>query len=229
MNFDGNFRLIGQVNIEEIKMLVQALTPQHWLADKSRQQRYTVHQQTQAIPLVYDLDFRHIRPTQHPALAMFGDAIRPILVKIADYFDNTSIGKQMEALYGKGYCIRANLVSLLANCEIKPHQDKNFSLAHSHRLHIPIITNKHVLFQVGGETQSLVEGDIVEINNRREHSVVNRSDQARVHLIIDWVIPNEPCCCADKTHPNQMCNPTVCEATDRMRTPCHCFPIHEAI
>jgi hypothetical protein len=226
LNFDGNFRLIGRADVSKIKALVNQLTPQHWVADQSRQQRYNVHKDTQSIGLVYDLDFRHMNPTRHPALQMFGPAITPILDIIANHYDNTPIGKSMTAKYGQGYCIRANLVRLNPMGEIDPHQDKNFSLAHSHRLHIPIITNANVKFTVGNETRCLQEGDIVEINNRREHSVKNESGAERVHLIFDWVIPGEPCCCAVSKHQEEMCNPTLCEETDLMREPCECYPVN---
>lgn len=225
VNFSGNFKLIGQCDIEPVKALIHALNPEHWAAEQYRQKRYNVHKDTESISLVYDIDFRHVKPTQHPALNYFGDAIRPILSQVAAFYDNTEIGQRMEKQYGQGYCIRANLVRLNPAGVIDKHQDKNFSLAHSHRIHIPIITNDEVHFTVGEQTQSLPEGAIIEINNRREHSVENRSQHARIHLILDWVITNEPCCCAEKTHPAQPCTPSNCEATDRLHIPCECHPI----
>jgi hypothetical protein len=55
------------------------------------------------------------------------------------------------------------------------------------------------------------------------HSVSNNSDAARVHLLIDWVIAGQQCCCADLVHPGKRCNPQICMPTDRMKTPCTCF------
>ena len=59
------------------------------------------------------------------------------------------------ALVGIGYFIRANLVRLAPGGTINEHRDGNFSLTHSHRVHVPIITNDRVLFNVGRETLSI--------------------------------------------------------------------------
>ena len=57
----------------------------------------------------------------------------------------------------------------------------------SRRIHIPLVTTDNVDFTVGGEQRAMREGELWEINNAREHSVVNRGVERRVHLIIDWV------------------------------------------
>jgi len=43
-----------------------------------------------------------------------------------------------------------------------------------------------VTFFVGGESRKMGEGEIWEINNANVHAVTNKSDLARVHLIVDW-------------------------------------------
>ncbi|MCF6194703.1 MAG: aspartyl/asparaginyl beta-hydroxylase domain-containing protein [Kangiellaceae bacterium] len=224
MNFDGNFHPIAQVDISAVKELVLQITPEQWVSDMNRQERYEVHKDTQAIGLVYDLDFRHTNPTRHPALDIFGTAIRPILATIANYYDNTPKGKLLAEQVRPGYCIRANLVRLNPNGKIDPHEDKNFSLTHSHRIHVPIITNNEVFFSVGGELYNMYPGEMVEINNRREHWVENRSTMERVHLILDWVIAGEQCCCSEKNHPGIPCSQQACMQTDRLQVPCECFP-----
>ena len=226
MNFDGNFRSIGNADISDIRDLVLRLTPEQWNADAKRQERYEVHKETQTINLVYDYDFRHVNPTKHPALEVFGGAIKPLLIKISEYYDNTPEGLALVNEFGQGYCIRVNLVKLSPNGEIAAHTDKNFSLAHSHRIHVPIVTNPDVHFTIGDEVIFMDEGEIVEINNRREHSVINKSADERVHLIFDWIIAGESCCCSHKVHPGIECNPEVCLETDRLKTACECHPIH---
>jgi hypothetical protein len=223
MNFQGNFKQIGEVEVNQLKALVDLLTPEHWQADQMRQSRYDVHAHTQAIALVYDYDFRHQNPTVHQAFGMFKSAVMPIVQLVAEYYDNTDKGIELAKQHGQGYCIRLNLVRLNPGGEIKAHQDKNFSLAHSHRVHIPIISNKEVIFTVGEESCSLVPGSVVEINNRKMHSVVNSSKEARVHLIMDWVIAGEQCCCGPSIHPDTPCGPQACMQTDRLITPCTCF------
>jgi hypothetical protein len=173
---------------------------------------------------VFDPDFRHTHPTRLPALEIFQEALRPALGMAAEFYEQTPQGTQLAKQFGLGYFVRATLVRLKAGGSIAPHQDNNFSLAHSHRIHLPIITNHQVLFTVGRDTMSLAPGDMYEINNRRMHSVRNDSEHDRVHLILDFVLPGEQCCCGVKLHPQTLCSPRACAATDRLQIPCNCFP-----
>jgi hypothetical protein len=226
LNFDDNFRRIGGANIEPIKAMVSELEPERWESEAIREQRYEAHRDTRTIPLVHDYDFRHTVPTRHPALELFESLIRPVLGVTADYFDKSEKGEELTEKHGIGYFIRCNLVQLLPGGIIGEHRDMNFSLTHAHRVHVPIITNDQVWFTVGSETLNIPEGEIYEINNRRPHSVRNEGDESRVHLILDYVIKGEMCCCGEKLHPETPCSPSACVETDRGRIPCTCFPEH---
>ena len=176
------------------------------------------------IGLVYDYDFRHTHPTRLPPMELYGPVLQPLLALIANYYESLPEARALLKYYGHGHFIRASLVYLEAGGEISPHQDKNFSLAHSHRVHIPVVTNEKVHFTVGNETMNMKEGQIIEINNRRIHFVRNDGKDGRVHLILDWVTPAEPCCCSYKTHAGVPCSPKACIETDRLKIPCNCFP-----
>jgi hypothetical protein len=223
MNFDGNFRRIGRVDIGPMKALIARLPADAWDAESMRQQRYEVHRDTQTINLVHDPDFRHTNTTRHPAMQFFEPALRPVLDVAARYFDRSPKGRQLTTRHGLGYFVRANLVRLRPGGAIAEHQDKNFSLAHSHRVHVPVVTNDKVRFTVGSETIHMAEGAVFEINNRRMHSVRNDGDTGRVHLILDYVLTGEKCCCGEKLHPQRPCSPETCLATDRMQIPCTCY------
>lgn len=224
MNFQGNFNRISTVDIAPLKNLVLQLTPLHWADDTTRQNRYEVHQDTQTIGLVYDEDFRHTNPTRRPPLELFGPELQPILAVTADHFESRPEAQSLFGTHGHGYFIRASLVRLAPGGKILPHQDKNFSLAHSHRVHVPVVTNDKVTFTVGSETINMKEGEVIEINNRRWHSVSNDGQDDRVHLILDWVTPAEPCCCSYKLHPGIPCSPQACIESDRLKIECNCFP-----
>jgi hypothetical protein len=224
MNFDGNFRLLGEIDIQPLKRLVLGLPPGEWDREPTRQKRYEAHRQTQSIGLVYDYDFRHGNATRLPALKVFEPAVRPALAMIAAHFESSPVGRQLCERFGLGYFVRASLVRLSPGGEIAPHRDMNFSLAHSHRVHLPVVTNENVSFTVGDETRNLREGEIHEINNRRLHQVRNSGAEGRVHLILDFVLRGEQCCCGEKRHPGVACNPALCLETDRMKIPCTCFP-----
>ena len=224
MNFSGNFAHIGSIDIAALKQHVLELPEQQWLGEAFRQQRYEVHRDTQTIPLVFDPDFRHTHPTRLPALQEIEPFIRPSLKMVADHFDDSPKGWELFDEHGMGYFVRANLVRLKAGGEITEHTDNNFSLVHSHRVHVPIITNDRVSFTVGGETLNMKEGELYEINNRRMHSVTNAGSADRVHLILDYVIPGEKCCCGEKLHPQTACNSQACEKTDHLQIECVCYP-----
>lgn len=224
MNFPGNFTRIAIQDVTELKQKILGLPDSQWRSEAFRQQRYEVHRDTQTISLVFDPDFRHTHPTKLPALQQFASSLKPILATTADYFDESPRGRALLEQFGIGYFVRANLVSLKPGGKIAPHKDNNFSLAHSHRIHVPLVTNTGVTFTVGNETVHMGEGEIYEINNRRMHSVRNDGPEDRVHLIMDYVRPGERCCCGEKTRPRLACNPQACRDTDTFRVPCNCYP-----
>jgi hypothetical protein len=224
MNFAGNFIHIGNVDTGELKELVLELTEEQWNEFSVRHMRYEVHRNTRMIPLVYDPDFRHSHPTRLPALQTFEPAMRAALAMTAEYYETSESGAELVKQYGLGYFIRATLVRLMAGCDISEHRDLNFSLTHSHRIHLPIISNDAVSFSVGSKTLHMREGEIFEINNRRLHSVMNNGAEDRVHLILDFVLPGEMCCCGRRLHPQTFCSPQACLDTVRLKVPCTCYP-----
>jgi hypothetical protein len=223
MNFAGNFVHIGDVDFAALKQRVLQVPEHQWQAEANRQQRYEVHRDTQTIHLVFDPDFRHTHPTRLPLLREFEPLIRPALKMAADHFDDSPKGQALFDEHGMGYFVRANLVRLKSGGNITAHTDNNYSLVHSHRVHLPIITNPQVEFTVGSEVINMKEGELWEINNRRMHSVGNTGPEDRVHLILDYVIPGEKCCCGEKHHPMTACNPRACEKTDHLEIKCECF------
>jgi aspartyl/asparaginyl beta-hydroxylase (cupin superfamily) len=76
------------------------------------------------------------------------------------------------------------------NSSIKSHVDGGVMLQLGRRIHIPLITNPKVIFEVFGEKKYLQVGSWYEINNIIPHSVINESEYDRVHLIID-LMPNK--------------------------------------
>lgn len=222
MNFDGNFRRVGNANTEPVKTSVAALNDDEWTRSSPAEQRYAAHAEAQSIPLVYDDDFRHTKPTRHPALQTFGPLIRPVLAIAANFFDTSERGRALTQKHGIGYFVRAGLIRLDPGRAIDEERDENFSLTHSHRLHVPIIGNASACFKVGRETLNIPEGEIYEINNRRPHSLSNGGETALVHLVLDYVLKGEKCCCGDKYRPDQSCSPEACLDTDHGRLPCTC-------
>ena len=224
MNFKGNFRKIGVHDISALKEKILKFTDERWDKESWRQNHYDVHKHTHTISLIFDRDFRHKNPTIHPEYELFRDDLEPVIKKINVFYNKMLKYKRLKAKHGNGYVIRINIVKLDASGgDISEHVDNLFTLSHAHRVHIPILTNQGVLFSIGNEVKNLKAGEIWEVNNRQLHSVVNNGDQYRVHIIIDWAIPGERCCCGKKLRPQGTCNPIDCEETDHVLEPCDCY------
>ena len=167
-----NFHKVGEMDIMLWLSRVGTLTNKIWGEDYWRQEYYSVHQDTQTIPLVFDKYFEKPIKTKH--YIKFETSLMPLESLLSTH-------------YGKGFTARMILTKLKPNGVIPEHRDTGPHFHISHRVHLPLVTNDEVLFTVGDETITMNAGELWEINNtNRLHSVVNKSDRDRVHLIIDW-------------------------------------------
>ena len=81
---------------------------------------------------------------------------------------------------------RVRLSRLAAGTSINPHRDKGDTWAIGKiRLHIPIVTNEDVWFFIDDQRVIMREGELWYADVSPLHSVNNRSDQDRVHLMLD--------------------------------------------
>jgi hypothetical protein len=223
MNFNGDFLKLGQLDVSPLLNQVLSFTEDEWLRDSWRQTQYKVHQDTATIPLLFDADFRHAGPTVHPMYATVRENIEPVISVVRSHYDAAPDLQQLKEKRGPAYPARMMLVRLKPGGVIPPHRDRNFSLAHSHRVHVPLVTHDDVRFTIGGRFQPLKVSEVWEVNNRRVHEVMNASPVHRIHLIVDWAIPGERCCCAASTHPDDLCTPANCQMTDSRTEPCTCL------
>ena len=89
--------------------------------------------------------------------------------------------------------VRMLLASMPPGITIPVHHDTGEWVKHTHRVHVPIITNSDkVLFRVGNTVDTLQRilvdtGHVFEMNNQAKHAVSNHWDKYRVHLILDYV------------------------------------------
>lgn len=168
-----NFLLLrSDFDITPLRRKVEQISEQEW-AGSGREEKFRAHRNTRSLVLATD-NFKHLPPTHSPIFSRFEDEVQPVLDSIADYYG------------GNGVVLRVLLVKLTEGEVIDPHFDEGMSLLHSHRVHIPIITDEQVTFCVGGEKRHLAAGEIWEINNATVHYVENFSNRARVHMIVDW-------------------------------------------
>lgn len=80
------------------------------------------------------------------------------------------------------------LLQLAAGAEVKPHSDNCLGYEDgSFRLHVPIITNTGVEFILDGNRLIMNEGECWYIDANFIHSVANKGNQDRIHLVIDGI------------------------------------------
>lgn len=79
---------------------------------------------------------------------------------------------------------RVMLSRLPKDKQIYAHADKGRSFRYFERFHIPLQTDD-CLFQCGEELVSMLPGEVWWFDNQVEHSVLNRGDESRIHLIVD--------------------------------------------
>ena len=159
-------------DVSELKAKVAQLTENDW-AQSDRHTQFDIHKETQSIQLLGD-DMSHTPPQKTRYFDLLAADVAPIIERLKGHFGR------------EGVFIRVLIARLNAQSEIKPHVDKGYSLINCNRIHIPLFTNDQVQFSVGGESRTLNEGEVWEINNADVHAVTNASDYPRVHLIIDW-------------------------------------------
>ena len=170
----GNFELIDNIDISNLKSKVKKYNQKQWNEFNFRQKTFDVHKKTQTIPLIYN---ENIDKT-------------PIECDDFKNFEQEmyDVWKVLRSSYSYGSIVRAILVKLSKNSKIDRHIDGGKGLEDCIRHHIPIITNKKVLFTVDDETINMKAGEIWRIDNLNKYpSVVNNSKYDRVHLIVEWL------------------------------------------
>lgn len=172
---------ICKFNITSIKEEVSMLSSE-WLIDTTRQEMYETHKNTQAIQMISS-DYNW-----QPGTDLYIENKQSFKIKESNN-EIENIYKYLEELYS-GKVIRSEIINLRANTDIRKHVDGGPVLHYARRCHIPIITNPDVYFTVNNNTINMLEGFCYEINNSMPHSVSNKSNLDRVHIIIDIMPDN---------------------------------------
>jgi hypothetical protein len=87
--------------------------------------------------------------------------------------------------------LAVRLLKLTVGTQILPHKDADLCYEEGLvRLHIPIITSNEIDFFVQDEKMNLQEGECWYMNLNLLHSVHNKSNKDRVHLVIDAEVNN---------------------------------------
>lgn len=175
MNFEGNFRYQGQIDVSQLATAILEEPEEIWSEAVARVAK--VHRQSRGIFLKNNLKPEHFYGTIFPDYPRLVSYLQPVL-------------EQLRRKLGPCYLVRLQFSRHLGGDGFDPHHDKfSFTLVNSYRLHIPIVTNESVWFSVGDERKHLALGEIWEINNVRVHAGRNEGNSPRIHLIVDFARP----------------------------------------
>ena len=158
-----------------------------WDWDITRQHTFKIiHGDTKWIPIIYE-------DLSSPFRSIAIDSVHFVEEFLSNIFGSVSIKR---AIYTK----------LAPFKEIPLHKDSGYFLETHTRVHIPIISNPNTLFGAFHPDEvdkSIPQKERVEwlymepgkayaLNNcEAPHAVSNKSDQARVHLIVDFILKSK--------------------------------------
>lgn len=180
MDIDVPLRELGEFDSAALREAILDQEEAAWHEDEYRQQSYDVHLETHSIVMLFTDGSNWPNPEikKEPGWDRLHEVAVPFMHEI--------IGKH----YPKGgTIIRAMAAKLLAGANIKPHTDRHPSFHCGHRIHVPITTNSRVRFMIDGRPFQLQVGQVYELNNQRQHSVMNKGDADRITFIFDYVPP----------------------------------------
>ncbi len=182
MDIESRLRELGPVDSTALRAAILAQDQAAWHEQLYRQQEYDVHRQTESIVLVFiNLEvWPDIEIHKEPGWDRLAAAAVPVMHGI------------IERHYPPGGAIvRAMAAKLLAGGKIAPHVDTHPSFHRGHRIHVPITTNPRVRFMIDGRPHQLQVGQAYEINNQKNHSVMNKGAEDRITFIFDYFPPQE--------------------------------------
>ena len=82
---------------------------------------------------------------------------------------------------------RSRLMGLEAGADVPKHVDIHYYWRTHLRIHIPVVTNPGVAFTSGDETVRMSAGECWILDSFYRHTVANRGDAMRIHLVLDTV------------------------------------------
>ena len=182
MDIGTRIRELGRVDSTALAAAILAQEPAAWNEQLYRQQEYDVHRQTESIVLVFaNLEnWPNLEISKEPGWDRLADLAVPLMHGIIERYYPPG-----------GTIIRAMAAKLLVGGKISPHVDSHPSFHRGHRIHVPITTNPRVRFMIDGRPHQLQVGQVYEINNQMNHSVMNKGTEDRITFIFDYVPPAE--------------------------------------
>lgn len=172
MHFDGNFKILKKdLEIKPLINKVLLASEEQWNRNQLRQNRFEVAQEVVTI-LLKLTDYNHNNTKTFKEWDEWEGVVESVLKQVYPLFNNPFLNK----------CMIANV---RPGKQIPEHTDAAQSFTFSHRLHIPLVTNKDAVITVNGEDINMEVGTCYEVNNKLLHSVINNGNSDRIHLLFD--------------------------------------------
>lgn len=181
MDIDEPLKDLGTIDIDELRAAILGLDDESWQENRQRQLEYEVHKSTESVVLVFTdgSGWPEIEVNRESGWDRLAEQAVPLMHRIiAEHYPPG------------GTIIRAMAAKLLAGKVIRPHSDNHPSFHHGHRIHVPITTNSRVRFMIDGRPYRMAVGNAYEINNQKNHSVMNKGSEDRITFIFDYVPPD---------------------------------------
>jgi hypothetical protein len=169
------FKHLGTADVDTVIERIKEIPESLWISENAgKPNKYEALSDTRHIMFrffnggdkVFDYD-------DHPLWRDWQDVLLPIMEQAA------------ERLGYKDYRFpRVMFARIPAGCEIMPHTDDGASY-YINKIHVPLITNPKTTFHIGRQARHLSVGEIVEVNNKRKHSVTNEGELDRIHFIFE--------------------------------------------
>lgn len=169
------FRFLGEMPSFDLLLAeVLCLSEEDWTGYKERKKvGGAAASHTDTIPLIYNPMQNTNSLIVHDYKELFSCYLDSVISIVKEHLGEVSVKQAM-------------FTRLAGNTVIGRHKDKGSLTAKTHRIHVPVVTNPQCLFTIEDEVRHLESGQIWLIDNvNRYHSVENKADTDRVHLIID--------------------------------------------
>ncbi|MFK8020981.1 MAG: aspartyl/asparaginyl beta-hydroxylase domain-containing protein [Pseudomonadales bacterium] len=179
MHIEERVRSLGEVDHASLKAKVLTLDEEVWHLDTLRDaqpQRKAVN----SVVLVFCNGWQPIRVERRSGWDYLNEQVMPLANAIIEQHYQPG-----------GQFLRIMVARLTVGGTIQPHIDQHPSFAVGHRIHVPLITNNAVEFVVDDQPVLMKEGQAYELNNLLPHSVFNGGKEDRMHLIFDYMDPQQ--------------------------------------
>lgn len=179
-----SIRDLGEVDTAQIMKMLNDLDSNDWDTEIDFKTNYNKKKDGHsALQQVAHITFRfsnkqsnEIEYIELPLWKSWASALFPLL-------------QEATTLYGykNGFYPKVMLAKIPAKGFIPPHIDGGIRGFAPHKIHIPLQTNPDCFFFIEGEKFHLKQSVAYEVNNGKQHGVVNNGTTERIHLIFEYL------------------------------------------